>query len=40
MCTEHEGCTVIFRPFITRNGQRVYRPDGRMWPIHLRNGES
>ena len=29
---------VIYRPWITRNGKRIYRPNGGMWKIVLRNG--
>jgi|GEM_PF-6269855 len=28
---------VIFRMWITRNGRRVYRPNGKPWPIHVRS---
>lgn len=25
------GMILIFRPFITRNGKRIFRSDGKMW---------
>lgn len=27
---------VIYRPWITRNGKRIFRPGGGMWPIKVR----
>ena len=26
----------IFRPWITVKGQRLYRPDGKMWKLKIR----
>lgn len=31
------SCNVIYRPYITRGGKRIYRSDGKMWPIHLKD---
>jgi hypothetical protein len=29
--TREDGKIQIFTPFITKNGKRIYRPDGKMW---------
>ena len=32
---EDDGFIVIFRPWITRNGQRIYHPEGKMWRLRI-----
>lgn len=26
---------IIFRPWITRNGVRIYHPEGKMWKLEI-----
>ena len=37
-CWFTPGCWVSFRNWITKNGERVYRENGRPWPIHSVSG--
>ncbi|WP_263179676.1 MULTISPECIES: hypothetical protein [unclassified Shewanella] len=31
----NEDVVVIFRPYITRNGKRIFRKDGGMWRLEI-----
>ena len=30
-----EDTVTIFRPFITKNGKRIFRKDGGMWKLEI-----
>ena len=34
------GCTVIYRPWITRNGKRIYRKNGGMFRLEVKSVRS
>lgn len=35
MTSANKDVVVIFRPFITRNGKRIFRKNGGMWRIEI-----
>jgi hypothetical protein len=35
MTTKNPDVVVIYRPFITRGGKRIFRKDGGMWKLEI-----